>query len=1032
MKRPGRALPPEEAVESFRRGGDNFSQDERLKRWWNPIYPAAVVGAILPHGIVYGIAFPIESYPGMGALLAASMGVAGITDVVTTRRETRQALANHKVITEQLGGEQTDLIRVGSRGHRELLLRWYGLDSEDPSSVDPDEVRERATKITNFAEEHNIPTIAVGAALFPDVVGRHEGPTYITDKIQARLGAITDEICADEVVELTPAELRELASRIEAVRNDSALETLISRLGDKRLVSFYESLAEHREYALANLERSTRAALERGLGDSSTRVVRSEDGTPVRQRVSKQTTLHGGHLTALEVTKDQFTGLDTVEWCADGTLPRKFGYQGFEEMIADVLSHIDEASNLELAAAIYELVRREKNNLQTAVSTTDYTQNTADVVTSLRERLYGNIAPSGEPYTLRRKHRKQTAIVYGALAGTVLAGIGAGEGVGAAADSGRSQQQAAYEQFVAENSSSEGSPDMQPGVSLEYDRHSPHGDRERYEQFAAQYNGLSDHINRALIDVYNGAEALDSAVASRFVWAMIELIGLDNIPPGSGSSSSHLEVKWLDELAKFAENLEFPPDSHSAIGGSTFVGDTKIGSNKMLYSITSPVGLPTAGYWITGSSHLVEPDTSAGAPPFSEKSVRFVERPYSTVQVALQPDYDQAFAAFEVETSHIGFYGDYDHDGVSGGERVHGYMPVKIGYDVVAAEYFDKADPSKRLPAAVFRSLDGAYTVQAPIDERFTSLRMRQPALRYKLALSGVMPSARSKLDTLDFEPLQQSEREEIATSVRQALGLSADADDEEVLAAIRDEKEYSYTPFDRAGISDVKLSSQGNDIITEMAEVIARLDTLNCNLASYLQLTATLDSDKANNLATGYLENGDGFLAQVESHAWTYDSDGQVIDPTPTQLAAGETLVEDVEFAEAKKISSPSKLPIVGSTLLGAAMTVMAWRRRREIRDAGDHWRAESVLVRSSALRGELAKAYFEVYGDPDQPSPPRRSSEPPQFGEALRQYVNNTPSEGLPRGNGLPSRVLRSTIAANDLAIRRQAAKRNVPNSD
>lgn len=190
-------------------------------------------------------------------------------------------------------------------------------------------------------------------------------------------------------------------------------------------------------------------------------------------------------------------------------------------------------------------------------------------------------------------------------------------------------------------------------------------------------------------------------------------------------------------------------------------------------------------------------------------------------------------------------------------------------------------------------------------------------------------------LGSMTYDPSDVDIRE-VSDTVKQALGLPDNASDAQLLKAIRDSKYYSFTPFaDEGKKLRINTENSSTGMLEELGTSLAKLDALNCNLAASLYILGKGGAEP--NLATGYHDDGDGKLTSREAHAWLIDNNDNIIDPTPSK--SKKPLPGNKPDDE--KQPSPEKLPtgpdtdtrnMVGEATLGAALALLAYRRRKQL----------------------------------------------------------------------------------------------------
>ncbi len=200
--------------------------------------------------------------------------------------------------------------------------------------------------------------------------------------------------------------------------------------------------------------------------------------------------------------------------------------------------------------------------------------------------------------------------------------------------------------------------------------------------------------------------------------------------------------------------------------------------------------------------------------------------------------------------------------------------PVGNDYVITNIKITDFDDPEKTVQ---IYSKDGRTLVSRPseYESYYAVLRlMEKPQVCCTYGISkkrqnsfvGDMPKERTYIE---------HSSEEVKAAIISGLGLESSASDYEIFSEIKG-KLYSLTPIEDAHLS--KKIQELEEI--EFYKTIASLDSLICNMAA--ALAVGVDDDLI--YTVGFYNSDDNTITESEAHAWAMNSEGQIVDLTPSQ----------------------------------------------------------------------------------------------------------------------------------------------------
>lgn len=993
-----RTMASSEVVSIIRHSGDTLDADSKRRRRVTRVGRMASVAAGAFPLFASGsyLTYP-ENYI-TPLLTGTAIGVAAHAGRhIVNKRRIATAEALQTVVRDELD-EPVDIIRAKSHDNDDtIIVRWYGVDNAAMTHDTPSNLRHRAATVANFARDNDIEKIVVGVGDSDDDL-TELGGGYVSDQKHLPWIGIEDYASDEQVKALTPQGLESFIDECLAERDDELLRSLVDVIDDTRLSELLdEYTSTHDENALLAIKQVARFAIERNADSTDSVRVYSEDGVPLRQRSDVITQVKGGGVRRIAV----FPSVDSTRepgarYLETTSVASVAGFPDYTRMRAafddpDFITQIDTAKAW---AVLYAVIHeRDTDTAQQLAVNRSANGNNRDGAT-LFERIgeardrYG--LDDAEVYKKRRLRRMLAVVTLTAL--PMGAGIGAGMAFSAESNAAVSQLNTACEQYFHVKDTNFYT-DCYPGV----------GDK------ATVYNrrahGLQTDYNKSLNKLDGALLKYQTEVPAYIAQFLVDHAGLN----AAAQLSSAFQDKELQKHASLIAKLHgTPPDMYAKDAQNSLIGDVPGSENRIVYTIKPLRGGSSAGYWPTQQFNRVDA-TSQSTTVFHNGSINFSYTPPEnqegvsnvsyTVPYELN-DIEKQNPDYMVETPYIGFKLD---GSASSNEAVA--LPVKQGYTIIGARYVDKADPSRVMPVSINNPNGIAPTAMPFGTGQITSLQ--NPALQYWIKKTNVTtrPVSQMSAEALDgIHVLSTADKRTVAVAVRGALGLADTASPDEVLAAIRDHHTYAYTPFTRQNVNPVVMSKKNSvQLMTTVGGVLADLKSYNCNLASAEYLLATLDDSSKRALETGFRNDGENnYLTTQGAHAWTIDSAGHVVDPTPQRMAPGVKPRTNIDTTPASK---PDKnwtlLDLINERdaelALGALGLLMAWKERRKLAA-----RSGGALVKglfaTKAVQQVVDHHIHTLYASPDAEYTPRPGTKISGY-EAARKYVNNIPTGSGPR---------------------------------
>lgn len=1015
---------PEAALASIAKNGDVFDADlRRNKKIVRPSSMLVPFGATMPYAMTYEPLVRSELMLAGAPVAAAGIAIGAIGRTLSRKRAVKRADADQESIRDEMD-EVVDVIRDEDG---QLVLRWYGLDNVPLEEVSSSQMIARAKRVAKFADQHDIATITIAAEEL-GLDGTVSGPTYVTDKKRSAWTELRDNIVEQQVKELAPAELVPLLERTSSNQDVSLRTALMAAVNDPHLIRLSELYDKDPEFIAQKMRQAVRLIIERESDEMEITRESIEGGGFVTSRKAIQRRLHGDSVASSGVSRHPFSGAEQIEYRMEGSLARLAGYPDVEALMRHITSAQD-LSNIprnEALIALYTLLADEKS--YTSVSAPRNSHPETDGHATLYARLpfsrrSGETDQHQTPKRRALRYMGVSALVGVSLAAGVIAGIISRD----LAYDANDREDARYTEWVVDNDLLREF-EEEDSINVYEDEK----DTKRYERFLKEHDDVANRTDRAAFAAYERLTDTEDEIAYRSAKLLIESLDLEKMSPYVAGYDFELRRDWLESLGSRLDTMGVPPDMYTMDSDTQFFGDVPSKDNKEIYSVRSLTGESTQGYWYTSVSGMLAIDPrSPDAQPFGGMSLTMQEDAPSNSKLGYEYDYDKVEADFEVETPYIGYEGSLDEFAVSNDIRKVN-LPTKSGYEIVAIQIADRANPGVFVPVNHYfsRSLPGI----AILEQTFLDARMQDPVLQYKLKKSDDHTiKARRQLNRnglrvdRDYYPGPTDfERVAVAANVKADLGLDDSAGPDEILEAIRDSKEYSYTPFARENVEPVRFPDDVNhyQMMIDVGEVLAKLDTMNCNIATLEYLLANFDSTKPLAMGAGFNNDGDGSLSQQEAHAWVVNGNGKIIDPTPTVMAAGEVRRES-EPEKAEPGSNDENTDMKLTTALGASvtltalLTVVAWRRRRQLGAVSDAVRTKTSLS-SESMQQEIRAVEHDLFAHQGSVALPK-AAHVADVASAMERYVRNIPAGVSAPADDVLGRLRRTYIRMNDAAIRR-----------
>lgn len=897
---------------------------------------------------------------GYMALSVGAMGLCAVTEQQVRRHKYTKLLEQARAFEAEFG-QPVDLVRVTEGGAPQsstFALRWYGLDDSKRLSA---KAEQAARQVAKRAGDMGIETVAIGTSWLPD----HEAPDEGLHGLE-RYGKLIngpnalsqlngmdksykvhDTLVDNQVLVTTPAKLAELLNEYTA----SDLERLATLLPeDVRLQELIAIARQTSDYT--DLRRYVRVALERQL-DEGASLYAERDETGVVQRYKTHST---ARLSSGQIRRQLMVGEGAAARLVPGDtadLLRELGVSSADELIDG-----DEAPDRTRVLAALHIALDEEQRLRPVDSDTTHEQTGPG-------SLFGRMQADEESKyklgsatgpMLRRLGAVGTLLVVGVV-GSSFVGEKAREMMHDNPAPHIAAYAKAYEQYHKQ-------------ANLDVERGGR--DRDDFLKFLEEHYGDQAVFEKLLNDAYLDISDADARFGRWLSGPLYELYG------------------------KMPLQLDPPPSMYTTSHDNMFIGDVNIKSNQTVYTVTPLTpNAQTAGYWVGSTYDTVTTQRGTSRYPFKDGRPELGDSSLAEEFLKLSKPANPATIAehspdYRVETPYIS-----PNRSIS--------LPIKAGGSLLGARVIDASDPSwSSGPIDIWKSWSSEYEARLKAEDFVSQgVTAKQPRLEYYVKEhvdhSYRRDSPIAVESVRDTKPAQLSPEDvtRVAAATRRALGLGETATAEEIFTAISQQKKYSFTPFERAKFGGVDLSNMSDTQALEMVgQTLAELDTLNCNLATMLATLATADQEIGVRPATGFLDNGDGKLTQIESHAFFWSAEHGIRDATPGVMADGESVRGQPSAAD--KSDMGPVLPITGAGLVAAALAVVAYRRRQAIAEGVDTLRARAVTHLPATGRAVdlLTQA---AYDKPDSRLQFHSARPAVDSQELLRRYAANIPRGGI-----------------------------------
>lgn len=1005
----------EAAVEHVRQHGDVIDADPRLH--------SAVISLA---GFVTSavVAAPVGMYPSNATpdklLSYAAYIPAGL---VTTyafnkhqkKRRVGRALEAHRTVNGALN-EPVDLIRYHTeQGDKGLLLRWYGYDAAEGKSAAHGFVP-RARRIISFAREHDIDVVAAHVPEAPKDTVMWHGAVLLTEAKKAPFRNLWDRQAHDDIVLQPVNEFEQLVDVIESETQGTLIEDIVQKLDNRRLNKLHAAVAGQDGYkeGYKQLRRAVAQEIESSSADVSAAVFRDNNGARLRQKVHSEITVSSkGRYMQLDTAVSPDDGVNMLEVGAGNELARLTGAASNEDLLQDLLTDgVRDRNDQELLVGLYLLLEQK---LESAVMINGQPDGTDDFskvgITPLFSRISDRKSFGYEDINIGVH---SVAWTFSRIA-PILLGVGAGVYLTLINTTAYENEANRYEAYARSH-------DFKNQYLISHDA-------KEYQQYIDDPESGHLKINTAIYETMGKMRAADDAVSYAVADFLINNLHATELAKHLPDYAYKSHAQWQAKV----RIKDMPVDRYTMLPGNNRIGDVSSGSNKVVYGIESLHGESTAGYWhnnIDTSLQIVD-----GNAPFDGANIGMASPTTNEALLSLPysiADIQNTNADYKVKTPYVGAGAESDdpdyYKGIS--------LPIKEYTDLVAARVVDAEHPKRSVSAAILLLSDGTYVYKPQeMNDRLEAAGITKPVLEYWLKnvytdnMQRKVPDMRALTTFNDAkEMVSKKDLAEIAVQTRVALGLNANASATEVYLAIKN-KQYSYTPLARAKLGKVKIDDRdAGEALTEIGELLAKLETMNCNVASMTMLLATLNRPEYLQETGFNNSDGDGALTQQEAHAWLVKHrDGSVVDPTPTTFADGEeprTTISDDGTPEV-----PFKLPVSpergASVLLGGVFALLIVRRRQAIQKQVDAVRTELALS-THGMQRVVAGMEQALYGRPGAAG----SLSPLQTQTATvaaKRYTANIPAGQQNAFDEMTAtaKLARVILKSNDAAIRRHAAR-------
>lgn len=1037
-------LPISQELENIRATGDVIDQDSRHSLPIGRLAATATyAAAIIPSALDERLYSP--SYLLSAPVYAAGLSVvtAGIyARIRQVQAANAQSAERSQVYVREVLKEPVDVMRIGRKKSRQLLMRWYGAEGADDNTVH--EMTLRLRKIVDFIEHEKIEKLALGADWLKEIVGDEaketpygeisSGSRFVTTE-KGKHNIVVSDLQADSrVIVTTREQARLLVERLERTETQETVNRLMAHVTDEVVTRTYRAFSDSK-MSSQDFKKYVRMALEREYNVQTSpayRHMHDDYGVPRRQRITPTATIVGDRVRIMDNWTDDRSG-ETRQDVGEGvSLLRAQGVETLDDLLTKIDSETRNDQRVVLSSLYLTLLRAEDERRSprafgTASSAREKTLFERMQIERLKTfpKLRPHSPYEGEATVEYIKKEKVPAVILGCAAlmhANFVGGMVGGAG-NIYNDHLESAQKNRY-QYQLEQATND----------RKYYDQKGNFDRARFEndyRLSLERAGIS--FDRQYLEAYDSFVHFNDNLESYMMDKYLVVLGPVIEPIGD-----FLDEQKFDAWGKNVFKI-LPSEILTASSGKSFIGDAgqKDGVNETIYSIQRlNQEVQTEGYWygatFSGISLESEGLQFNGPERVDSYNVRGKKDELEHVFVSGDSaEINNTHPDFMVTTSYL--QNEKDHPL---------RLPIRQGYEIIGLQVVDLSNPSRNmpLPTQLQRfSQSGTYqlTMDKAVASQIYEADIKVPQLRYwikRTLPSSMAPEVTIRsVDHMTY-PVGTNTME-ITKTVKQALGLAETATDLEVYEKIKDSKYYSLTPLQDAH-KDLKKSS-GEDptaALSELGSTLAELESLNCNLASALFLLGTQnsvsDTSKLRvNLATGFYDSGDGLLTQREAHAWAVTDSGFEIDATPS--SSNERIDVSPRSAE---VPAPAKIPYnrIAQGMLGAAFLIMAYRRREQIKRHMDQTRSY-YITHSKTVPGAISLIEAAAYGKSNS-KPKKRDLSPQQVRSAI---LNNIPIGGYsPREiraqlaqKNIRTRIspitqlALSTLWRNDHAIRRAA---------
>jgi len=762
---------------------------------------------------------------------------------------------------------------------------------------------------------------------------------------------------------------------LEFIRENeiSQVEALVQSLNIPAISTAYQLYKAQPSHDTSQKVLTTvRHHIEYAGGFTESRMVRLPTGEPFRERVSVTPLISGGTINTLETGTIAVGGKPSMKFGETVDFGRWAGLANDEELLDKVKNEdLNQLTHLQRLAALYVVLQQHPDLMAVEKSDAASLGGNAVVQPLLGSRAYGS--------TVEYSRSRRIGNKMGRMGVALLLGSMLGLGANTAVEQADIRETARIDRLYEDGSMRKDAED--PSVTRRIDRMVLNADgtlanvRDAYTGFLARY----------IVNELGLPSDIGDFIDSNF--------------------SNNDYIEWTRRVGLSSPEHAVRPSSEM------FIGDGPT-TNQALYQVTPLTGGTSAGYYYTETYDTMGLMLSS-SPPLDGGTIT-----YSSMKIPKHHTLDKVFPHsrdilaqhpdFMIETPYIQIF-KRSLSGVSGGNSTEIALPIRADMSLVGAMIVDAQNPAIEVPISVAQSnADGTLVAHMSneIEGKLHDLGAEHPVLRYwtkqTMDTSNIWTSkkrlyAESYLYDLEIgETISQRERDEVAASVRNDLGLPSDASLADIYHAVQDGHEYAFLPFQREGDTHKIDTDSEVGMLQQIGRILAKRKTLNCNLAATLTTLATLDTGNAQ-LASGFMEDGDGTIGTVESHVWLVDtSNSQIIETTPSNLAEGEEKPPLESFAQHAASKNPSSAGLLADAAGAAILLAVAWRRRQKISELVDTARAHASLSgRYNELR--INQREYALWGNPDVPySPTLEHNKTETLQRAALRYIRNFPEGG------------------------------------